>query len=61
MVANLNASVIFPDIAVIHGGLLTIENVGTVVNYHGIFIPLAPYHLLPINQEILKGEVTLYH
>jgi hypothetical protein len=35
MVAKLNT-------AVIYGGILTLENIGTAVNYCGIFIQLAP-------------------
>jgi hypothetical protein len=36
MVANLNATVIYR-------GLLTLENVGTAVNYRGTFIILTPF------------------
>jgi hypothetical protein len=30
------------NITAIYNGILTEENVGTAVNYHGIFITLAP-------------------
>jgi hypothetical protein len=41
MVANLNAIVIYLGIARIYHGILILENVGTAVNYHSIFITLA--------------------
>ncbi len=42
MVANLNTTVNCHSAIAIYCGTLTIENVGTVVNYWGIFITLAP-------------------
>ena len=42
MVANLNTVVIYHGTSVIYRGILTLENVGTAVNYRGIFITFAP-------------------
>jgi hypothetical protein len=42
MLVNLNTMVIHCGTVVIYRGSLTIENVSTAVNYHGIFITLAP-------------------
>jgi hypothetical protein len=42
MVANL-------DTAVFYSGILTLENGGPVVNYHGNFIVLAPGDVLVIS------------
>jgi hypothetical protein len=42
MVANLNTAVIYRGTAVIYHGILTLENVGTAVNYSNIFITLGP-------------------
>ncbi len=42
MVANWNIMVNYHGITVICCGILTLENVGTVVNYHHILIRLTP-------------------
>ncbi len=42
MVAKLNTLVIYHGTTVIYHCILTVENVGTVVNKRGIFITLAP-------------------
>jgi hypothetical protein len=42
MVGNLNTEIIDSETTVIYCGFLTIENVGTAVNYDCIFITLAP-------------------
>jgi hypothetical protein len=42
MVANLNTAKIYHDTAVFYSGILTLENVGTAVNYCSIFITLVP-------------------
>ncbi len=39
---NLDATIIYHGNAVIYNGNLTLENVGTAVNYHSNFITLAP-------------------
>jgi hypothetical protein len=41
MVANLNDEVIYHGTAVIYKDILALENVGTAVDYLGIFITLA--------------------
>ncbi len=39
---NVNTVVIYCDTRVIYHGILTFENIGTAVNYCGIFKTLAP-------------------
>jgi hypothetical protein len=46
MVAILNPVAIF-NTTVIHSGILTLENVGTAVNYNCIFITLGPEYMTP--------------
>ncbi len=44
-VANLSSTIIYFGTTLIYSGNLTLENVGTAVNYRGIFIILAQgYH-----------------
>jgi hypothetical protein len=38
----LKTVVIYCDTIVLYYGMLTLENVGTAVNYQGIFVSLAP-------------------
>ncbi len=40
--ANLSPTVIYSGTAEIYDGILTLENVGTLVNHCSIFITLAP-------------------
>jgi hypothetical protein len=42
MVASLNNIVIYHDTIAIYCGILIVGNVGTAVNYRGIFLTLAP-------------------
>ncbi len=42
MVASLNNTVIYHDTIAIYCGILILGNVGTAVNYRGIFLTLAP-------------------
>jgi hypothetical protein len=42
MVVNLNTAVIYRGTVTIYCGILAIENIGTAVNFHGIFKTLAP-------------------
>jgi hypothetical protein len=51
MMAILNTSVIYH-------GILTLENVSTAVNYHGIFITLAPG---ACTMKLLRLQFTDFH
>ncbi len=53
MVANLNT-------AVIYHGILTLEYVDTVVNYHRIFITLAPYSTYTCKIVYIIGQNFIY-
>jgi hypothetical protein len=40
-VANLSSTIIYCGTTLIYSGILTLGNIGTAVNYRGIFISLA--------------------
>jgi hypothetical protein len=55
-VVKLNTAVIYCGTAVIYNGILILENLCTAVNYHSIFISLAP------GANVIKLlTVVIYH